>query len=267
MGPDITDPLRVKRVCRRWTDAELALLQEHWPGGGYRKCKALFPGRSNASVGGAATNLGLVVGDSSTQNRYPPDPHIDEIIRRAYAEGRGSKKRLAELTGRPGSWISRRATELGLTRARGFQRGTCWSEQEDAIVRYAIDRNLCITQIQRKLRQIGASRGIHAIRYRLWKLGGYYERDWTSGEVAKMFGMLPRWVQKQIESGRLMAKKVPGLYTEDRRVDEHTKYAIAPKAVTQFMRTHPAHWDHRRMDKAVMLDLLLGEYLGGSRHD
>jgi hypothetical protein len=267
MGPDRTDPLRVKRHCRRWTEAELELLKEHWPGGGYKVCGPLFPGRSHASLCGAAGHLGLVVGNCSSQNRYPPDANIDEIIRRAYAEGRGSKKRLAELTGRPASWISRRATELGITRTRGFQHGTNWSLQEDAILEYALRRNLSITQIQRKLRAIGASRGIHAIRFRLCKLGGFHDQEWTTGEVAKMFGMATRWAGKQIECGRLAAKKVPGLYAEDQRVDEYTKYRIQPKAVTRFMRDHPGHWDHRRMSKAVLLDLLLGSYNGGKDDD
>jgi len=267
MGPDITDPLRVKRHIRRWTEAELVLLKEHWPGGGYKVCKALFPDRTHASLCGAAGNLGLVVGNNACQNRYPPDANLDEIIIRAFSEGRGSRKRLTELTGRPYSWICRRATELGVTRPRGFQRGTCWAQQEDAILQYALQHNLSVQQVQRKLRQIGASRGIHAIRYRLWKLGGYYERDWTSGEVAKMFGVLPRWVNKQIECGRLIAKKVPGLYAADQRVDSFTKYAIKPKAVTHFMRNYPTHWDHRRMSKAVLLDLLLGQYNGGKDDD
>jgi hypothetical protein len=267
MGPDITDPLRVQRTTRRWTEAELELLKAHWPGGGYKVCKALFPNRTHASLCGAAGHLGLVVGNNACQNRYPPDKNVDEIIIRAYAEGRGSRKRLTELTGRPYSWVSRRATELGVTRARGFHPGTCWSEQEDAIMEYALRRNLSVTRIQRKLRQIGASRGIHAIRYRLWKLGGYYEREWSSGEVARMFGVRSRWVQKQIECGRLVAKKKAGLYSEDQRIDEHSKYAIAPKAVTHFMRNHPASWDHRRMNKAVLLDLLLGQYHGGKDDD
>jgi hypothetical protein len=267
MGPDRTDPLRVKRTLRRWTEAELELLKQHWPGGGYRVCKPLFPERTRASVTGAAGHLGLAVGTNKAMNRYPPDAHLDEIIRRAYAEGRGQPKRLAKMIGRPASWIGRRATDLGVTRTRGFQQGTCWSQQEDAILRYAIDRNLCVAQIQRKLRQIGASRGFHAIRSRLCKLGGYYEREWTTGEVAKMFGVAPRWVGKQIENGRLAARKVPGLFAADQQVDQFTKYCIQPKAVTHFMRQHPTHWDHRRMNKAVMIDLLLGEYLGGSRDD
>jgi hypothetical protein len=33
------------------------------------------------------------------------------------------------------------------------------------------------------------------------------------------------------------------------------------------MRDHPAHWDHRRMSKAVLLDLLLGQYHGGKDDD
>jgi hypothetical protein len=82
-----------------------------------------------------------------------------------------------------------------------------------------------------------------------------------------MFGFLPRWTLKQIETGRLVAKKKAGLYSADQEVDEQTKYAIAPKAVTRFMRDHPAHWDHRRMNKAVLLDLLLGQYNGGKDDD
>lgn len=267
MGPDQTDPLRVKRTCRRWTEEELALLKAHWPGGGMQACRPLFPDRSRASLCGAAAHLGLVVGRYARTKQYPPDAHVDEIIRRAYAEGRGTPKRLAEMTNRTPNWITRRAAALGVNRSRGFHHGTCWSAQEDAIMDYALRRNLSVYQVQRKLRAIGASRGIHAIRFRLQKLGGFYERNWSSGEVAQMFGVKPRWVSKQILDGRLVAKKTPGLYAEDQAVDEFTHYSIAPKAVRNFMRNHPSCWDHRRMNKAVMLDLLLGQYNGGLDHD
>ena len=186
MGPDRTDPLRVKRTLRRWTEEELDLLKTQWPIGGYRICKALFPNRSRASICGAAGKLGITVEGYHYAKQYPPDAGIDELIRRAYADGRGSPKRLAQLTRRPRSWVSRRATELGVSRPRGFQHGTVWAEAEDQIIHYAIARNIGIAQIQRKLRAIGASRGISAIRRRVGQLGGYYERDWSTGEVAAL---------------------------------------------------------------------------------
>lgn len=244
---------------RPWTEQETALILEHWPKGGLRVCRPLFPDRNAGSIKNKASGLNLRIEGRAPIQRQPASEWIDAQIRRAYASGTPKLAALARRIDRKPGWIKWRANELGLRRSSGTEPNTLWTDAEDKIIESCIDRSLSLAAVQRHLRRAGHLRTLNAVRYRVWvRHGGFRRGHYTVREVSEIFGVSMFLVRSWIESGKLKAKKELGL-SVDGLSEKPGIFHIQPAAISRFMRANLSAWDHRKMRKEVLIDFLLGE--------
>ena len=108
-------PVPGKRHDRFYTDAEKAVLIEHYPKGGLPAVASRLNHRTRASLYAMAQKLGLSV---SGQKRTPikPPADVDDILRREWPllSGKGAVAALADRLELPRWWISGRARKLEL---------------------------------------------------------------------------------------------------------------------------------------------------------
>jgi len=248
-------PSSRQRSYQPWTREELDTLAAVWPNGAMKAALAALPGRGEHSIRGkvSALNLAYTVYESVPQSDF-----VDAAIKRAYAKGRPNLAELAKTTGRNKGWLKGRAGVLGV---RAMPTGTpkvCWSPEEDAILESGLNRHLSVSTIHRQLNRAGHSRSLTAIVCRSDNLGLRFSREgWSATQVAVIFDMDSHAVLRWIDLGWLRATRQQGPgsvlnVTELQRV----MYSVKPDDVRRFMLAHPEKWDHRRMKKEVLLDLL-----------
>jgi hypothetical protein len=247
---------------RFWTDEEQALLQAHYPTGGTRATKVALMNagylRSIVSIREIARRLGVRIPGRAQWKKQNTRPELDEAIRHEYRNGRPNLKRLAERIGRPHGWVKVRAQEMGLTRVKEPP----WAAEEEALVMELVESGKAVTTIHKALRRNGYQRSLGAIRSRVERLGLQWQREhWTALDVAKLLSVDGKTVTRWIELGWLKAKKGRGPSTADREIQDQTKqiWVIQPRSVRTFMLTHSGEWDHRRVRKEILLDILCGE--------
>ena len=228
-------PSSRQRSYQPWTREELDTLAAVWPNGAMKAALAALPGRGEHSIRGkvSALNLAYTVYESVPQSDF-----VDAAIKRAYAKGRA-----------------------GVLGVRAMPTGTpkvCWSPEEDAILESGLNRHLSVSTIHRQLNRAGHSRSLTAIVCRADNLGLRFSREgWSATQVAVIFDMDSHAVLRWIDLGWLRATRQQGPgsvlnVTEPQRV----MYSVKPDDVRRFMLAHPEKWDHRRMKKEVLLDLL-----------
>ncbi len=233
---------------KRWTDAEMDVLREHYPVGGVAACSPLLPGRSERTIYIKAAKLGL------RSNKYRAAPtnwtwnvHQDNAIRITYRDDprRGRVQRLARRLGRPPYVVSLRARQLGLVAPGGH--GTAWSQREhDLIVANAAKKPISIALI---LKRNGFKRTPGAIQARLntQHIDRTDDDHHTGNGLALLMGVNVHKVASWIEKGWLKAKRLPG---------ERTHYSIHRKDVRRFIVENVGEVDIRRCDKHWLVDLL-----------
>jgi hypothetical protein len=242
-----------------WTPEEIDLLVEHWPKGGMKACRPLFPHRNPGSLRGKAEGLGLKMEGRGRYTRQESTEWIDAQIRREYATGAPKLKPLAQRLQRHKGWVKWRAGVLGVRRPRDTVPHSRWSAEEDAILVAAVDDERSVTQMQRRLRAAGYLRSLESIRSRIWKQhGGFRRGHYAIGEVSEMFGVGNETVRAWIHSGKLAAQRKPGVSMAGLGVGPGN-YQITPGSISRFMREHLGAWDHRKMRKEVLVDFLLGQ--------
>ena len=242
-----------------WTQAELQALIDTWPHGGIRSARAALPGRTDQQIKGKSYALNLVVLGKKAYRRFEPDEFIDAAIKRAYRTSKPDLKALEKATGRERQWLKYRAQVLGVSTARGGRPFCTWTPEEEAVLRAGADQNLSVTTIQSRLRKAGHQRSLAAITNRLTTLGLSLRREaWTASDVSRIFDIDLHAVRRWIASGVLRADRCGGL-TGRANPEETTFWSIHPEAVRDFMLRCPEKWDHRRMRKEVLLDLLCSD--------
>lgn len=77
----------------RWTDAEIAILREHYPAGGVDACLPLLPGRSADAIRAAASRAGIKVDGRTWLPGKPPARQVHSVIHQMHEiiEGEGDK--------------------------------------------------------------------------------------------------------------------------------------------------------------------------------
>jgi hypothetical protein len=244
---------------RPWTGAEEKRLRELYPRGDAATMLEAFPGRTTCALYARACKIGLGVaggrGGARRKRRHAWTPHEDEALRRAYAEGRGAVRRLCASLAVSYPTAQRRAGVLGIDVPR--LRPADWADQEDAILRESA--HLGVPALRRRLASAGFPRTAPAIYRRRAELGiralareaaAEHKGVVLMPQVATMFGVSHHTVMAWVKRGWLSARRPDGC-----------DYQTGAKAIREFVATHAAHIDLRKVeaggDKFVLLDLLL----------
>jgi excisionase family DNA binding protein len=250
---------RRRRAPRQeWDDAQDELMKTHWPQGGLRAVRPLFPTRPDGSLQKRARVLGLKVDNRAPDRRQTSNDWIDAQIRHEWASGSPDIRALAKRIDRKYGWVKWRAGELGVRRSWETDVKDRWSPEEDRIVEHGINEGWNIARIQRHMKTAGYRRSPAGIRCRVWEQHGGWNRNYyTAQETAALFGVSKEAVYRWIETGKLRAKRGPGMSVVQ-KPENGGFYHVAPAAISAFMREHVGAWDHRRMRKEVLMDFLIG---------
>lgn len=240
-----------------WTTLEVAVLREHYvQPDGPALCAQLLPHRGQHAVYAKARSLGLRAPNIGTTTgkrfarKYPVTPEIDRLITTAYTQlrGRGAVKRLALEVGRPKWWVCKRAATLGLGRAR--LKEPAWSRAEVAIAEeWASCTN---ASIRRKLAQAGFARTDAAIGVKLKRL--QLDRTdpdvWSARDLGSLLGVdgktVADWVARR------------GLKAQREAWGPNGVLRITRRALRDWLKTHHAYVDLRKVDQPWFWELLLG---------
>lgn len=243
-----------------WTADEITALIEAWPRGGIKAAREALPGRSEDSLRGKADALNLTIPNRKKYERYAPSEFIDAALKRAYFQGRPDLPALEKTLQRPRGWLKYRAGTLGL-RSQAVGRPDCnWLPAEDAIVVEGHDRGLSVTAIHKRLRNAGHQRSLNAVCCRIQVLDLSFNRNWWNArQVAAIFGIDSSSILRWIDQGWLAGKRSAGPSALVELEDHQKMWAIQPQAVRDFMLRYPEKWDHRKVRKEVLLDLLCPE--------
>ncbi|GEM_PF-3075198 len=196
--------------------------------------------------------------------KYPDfTPEMDAEIRRVYetevgmiAPQKGRPVReLAEKFGLPRWKISKRAFRLGVVPVCHIKKKEpVWAKAELALLRkYAA---LTVEQIQRRLRTAGYSRGLNAIKIKVYRIVGRKPRDgYSSGSLAKRFGIDSHYIERLIKSGLLKAERRGTNRTQEQGGDW---WIIQEAAVRDFIIKNPEMVDFRKVDGPWLVDVVAG---------
>ena len=248
-----------------WTRAELDLLSDAWAKGGLKAAREALPGRSDDSLRGKAHSLGVTIAGRKKHERYKPSEFVDAAIRRAYLDGRPNLAELSKCVNRPRDWLKWRAGELGVRRQLAGG-GAVWTDMEDAIVTEGSDAGLSITAIQARLKRAGFGRSVGAVGCRVVALKiGFSRNWWSANEVGELFGIDAHVVVRWIQAGLLRATRKSGNSNRSPTDERIKMHAIQPDDVRRFMIENPSAWDHRKMRKEVLLDMLCPSAMNTAR--
>jgi hypothetical protein len=264
---DFVAPSIFARKGTQWTAEEMEIVIREYPLGGPTRVMPLLPHRSRDAIRGKADYLQVRIA-GRPYIRQPTTELIDGAIRRAYLAGAPDLKKLSREWNRTHGWIKWRALNLGVSRARPGTMGGPWLPEEDALLEKYVDRELGVKGLYNAFRRAGYRRSMSAILSRMETLLLRFSRSWwTAREVAQLFATDEHVVAKWIVQGKLKATKTSGqgrvrIPDPDAR---DRQWKIEPDAVKVFMLSHPDLWDHRKMRKEILLDVLTGGRWEGAR--
>lgn len=245
-----------------WTiDNRVEALRDAWERGGIQEARPLFPDQTDEQIRSAAQRYKILRHLHRSHQPQELTPFIEAALRCEYRDGRPDLKVLsARLNVRRG-WLKCQAQRLGLTRPA---RGRRWVAAEDAILEAGIEAGVSPQTIARKLQKAGFNRGTASVIHRketlCWRLS---RNTLTVRDVAKLFGADHKSVLRWINKGWLSAKRGVAFYAADPRESadpERQHWAISYGQLRNFMLRHFAEWDHRRMRKEILLDILIGPH-------
>lgn len=244
-----------------WTRAEIELLCEAWPKGGYRAAKKVLPHRDHSSLAGKASVLMLRVEGRGPYLKNASTELIDAALKRAYKSGRPNLSELERTTGMKRGWLKYRASVLGIAMPPRGAPNYPWLEEEDKLLMEIIEDGGSAHTIRKKLYERGHVRSLTAIVSRVETLRLNFNRDfWTAADVARMFDLDTKSILRWIDKGWLFARRVdgPSRVRETESDPARRKlWCVSPDSVRRFMLEHPEKWDHRLMKKEILLDLLV----------
>lgn len=237
-----------------WTEAELAILREHYPRGGLAAVPSLVERHGDRSVLNKAWALGVRC-QPPRKPRIETDEHIDAAIRRFYAEARpkGATKRFAALIARPAWWVKKRASMLGVAVPR--EKEPAWSDAEIELLGECAHR--VIPVIRRIFARHGYRRTETAIAVQLNRRGIARTSvdEWSAHELAGLLGVDGKTVTRWIAVEGLPATRRGTRRVESQGGDE---WVIRRRALRTWIARHQQLVDLRKVERFWFLDLAFG---------
>lgn len=250
-----------KHDARFWTEAEDAIIAQHFSSGGANACLArLGSHRSKSSVYQRAAKLGLAgTPASGARKRHVFTPDIDEAIREGYqqlnASDKGAVAALAERIGIERWVLTKRATVLGLTVTH--RKEPPWTAAEDALMaRVPLHKPDKCAKI---FNENGFLRSATAIIVRAKRLGisrRAAREELSATRAAAILGVDGKWV-----TGRILDGSLPAIKREDLRRAQQggSAWDIRPDDLRRYVLDHMEQVDLRKVDKVPFLMLIANE--------
>lgn len=256
-------PVRVpgRHDKRFWSDAEIAIIREHYPAGGAVACLARLPGhRTKSGVYMQARKLGLEApkgGGPRVRLDIPDD--VDDTIRREWpmldGKKRGEVAALAERLGVPRWWLSQRARKLGLTQPH--RKEPPWTKAEIALMEKVPlhDPDRCAEIF----RDHGYRRSPTAIVVKAKRLDlsrRATRPEWSATRTARVLGVDGKTVTRWILEWGLPATK-----RADKRLAQQggSSWDITKHDLRRWILDHLEYVDLRKVDKFEFVALIAGE--------
>lgn len=241
---------------RFWSEAEDAIVRQHYPLGAASACEPLLPGRSRISIYQRAANLGLKAnGRGENRQRLSADEiaDLDEKIRDAWPNltGRGDFRRFCESVGHPRHVVTRRVQVLGMAVPR-FKEPE-WSDAEIAFLRQ--NHNKGVDYLTNLFRQHGFARSTTAIIVKLKRLGLSWRNTshFTGTSLSRLLGLDNKTVTAWCVQGVIVARRRGTARTEQQGGDS---WWIEPAEARRFIIENLERIDIRKVDKYLFVDLL-----------
>lgn len=251
--PTITDPVRA--TGRSWHTRELRVIREYYAANGVAACAPLLPDRTPGAIHQAARHLGIrYSGQSHTRRRYTTSEHMDNLIRAAYQSpdlNKGVIRDLAARIQRPGWWIRERGIKLDVAMPNFSD--PPWTEPEVQLLQLHAHKHP--NTIVRHFRRAGYRRSETAIVVKRKRIDcdTHDPNHYTAGGLAKIMGVNPKTTARWIGAGRLKAKRRGTHRTDAQGGDQ---WWIHRSEVREFLLAHVSEWDHRKVDKWWLVDIL-----------
>lgn len=243
-----------RRHSRFWTDAEIAIIAEHYPSGGMAGCLARLPGRTPAGIHQAARKLGIGSEKMPAERAsHVYGPEMDERIRAEWPtlKGRGAVNALALALDVPRWWLSKQATKLGLSAPH--RKEPRWTEAEDALMRKVPLHDP--HRAARIFREHGYSRTATAIvvRAKRLDLSRRTHETLSARATAKILGVDDKTVTTWCIAGDLKA----GRRGSKRLVQQGgDAWAIEPADLRSFILDNLDRIDIRKVEKFAFVALI-----------
>jgi hypothetical protein len=250
-----------------WSQEDLTYLATHWPRGGWRAVRDYFTerGRTYGGVVGKVETLKLRVAGRKKPVRRVMTPAIKAQIEAEYRNGQPNLMKLSRQTGCHVGWLKWHAQCLGLARlCEKSQR--FWTEEEQALLEDCLEKGLSLATMGRRFRKAGFTRSLSALQNRVMKNGLCFDRDFFTGnDVVRMLRVDHHRVTAWIAAGQLRAVKGHGPSVDPDESGGKGLWQIKRGWLRHFLIHHPGLWDHRRVNKEVLLELLCGGAVGVGR--
>ena len=239
-------------------------LRAAWESGGIQAAREAFPAQNDEQIRGAARRYGIMKPKKPGYRKQDLTPWIEAALRREYRSGkRPDLKLLAHQLNVNRGWLKWQASKLGLSQRQPRPR---WTDAENAILEEGINAGYSPATIRNRLKAAGYTRGVGAIIDHKELLGWNISREALSAhQVAEIFGVDDNVVLRWIERKWLPVKRGLGFYAEIHvggpppdPTRQH--WAIRHNDLKKFMLKNPGAWDHRRVRKEILLDLLCGAH-------
>lgn len=186
--------------------------------------------------------------------KWPSNEGLDRAITWIYKRRNGNHKlpglkELSMKTGRPKWTLTKRARELGLSRAKESP----WSEPEISILNeYAW---MSDERIRLKLKRIGFNRTSTGIHLKMRRMRFKQSTDWYSARsLADAFGIDSHKVAYWISRGMLRAQRRGTARTDLQGGD---MWIIREQDVWNFIRDNPNEFELRKVDQVWFMDLVI----------
>lgn len=244
------------RDARYWTDAELAIIGEHFSKPrGVDACVRLLPTRSRGSIYQTAYKLGLRADrQPTTRKRIECTLELEARIRERWPSltARGATVAFAEELGVPKHWLIKHATRLGLTVQQSKERS--WSASEDALMRKIPLHSP--EAAARIFREHGFNRTATAIvvRAKRLDLSRRYKETLSATSFASILGIDNKSVTVWCLEGTIEATR-----RESKRLPQQggAPWSITRAVARQWIIDNIASIDIRKVDKVAFVDLLV----------
>jgi hypothetical protein len=245
-----------RRDKRYWTEAEDAVVRQHYPTGGAAACLPGLPNRGIGAVYQRAGKLGLKGQHYSPAGRkrreYPAD--IDDRIREAWPtlQGKGATNAWADEIGLPRWWLTKRATALGLTKAH--KKEPPWTQTEiDLMHKVPLHDPMRCSRI---FREHGFSRSPTAITVKAKRidLSRRYRATLSATSTAKILGIDAKTFTRMILTGEIPAEK-----RQTQRLPQQggDPWSIKREDLRAYIIEHLERIDIRKVEKFAFVDLLV----------
>ena len=247
----------MRAPLRPWTETELALLRERYPGEGGVPLVAVLQ-RNRIVISKKARAIGLTCRNAYHPARVWSDDE-NRVLREQWPlvmRKKQSIQRLAERLHASEHQVRSQAMTLCLSHPRIAT--TSWSDAENDLLEAT--HHLALRTAAARFRHAGFRRSESAIasqRNRQALRAADSTNAYSANGLSKLLGITDNYIQRWIRLGWL--KATPRTDAIDpRHGGPADRWLIYPKDVRRFLLTYTAHIDPSRADKYWLFDLLAG---------